>query len=172
MGHNFHRRGRAMTKCLVVFCISLTLLSPHGPAHAEEQNPPARLWQNTPNQSELTPLPPKKPWVIRDREITFDPALVGVVKDASARPHSPIAITLFDEKPYELDIVSTVSRLSDLSTVKGTLKNVGRSPWSLVISGTLLNGTFQVGDRLYKVEHVQNGRHRLLEVDPNKLPPD
>jgi hypothetical protein len=30
----------------------------------------------------------------------------------------------------------------------------------------------QLDDRLYKTEHIANGRLRLLEVDPEKLPPD
>ncbi|HEY6083972.1 MAG TPA: hypothetical protein VIU63_01170, partial [Nitrospira sp.] len=73
---------------------------------------------------------------------------------------------------YQVDVTSTVSRMSDLSTVRGTFKNTSRSTWSLLISGNVLNGTIQVGERLYKVEHVFNGRHRLLEVDPAKMPPD
>jgi hypothetical protein len=161
-----------MKRGLTVCGLLMAFLPLHGPALSEERHSDARLWQNTPNQTDSAPLPPKKPWVIRDREIAFDPALVAMLKDASARPHSSITISLFDEKSYELDIVSTVSRLSDVASVKGTLKNVPRSTWSLVVSGALVNGTVQIGDRLYKVEHVQNGRHRLMEVDPTKLPPE
>jgi hypothetical protein len=29
-----------------------------------------------------------------------------------------------------------------------------------------------VGDRFYKTEHVGNGRLKLLEVDPRKMPPE
>ena len=133
----------------------------------------ALLWREvSPPSVQDQPLPPKKPWMIRDREIVFDLQLLAVLKNASARPHPSILIELFQDRPYELDVVSTVSRLSDLSTVKGTLKNAPRATWSMIINGNMVNGTFQVADRLYKVEHVQNGRHRLAEVDPAKMPPD
>jgi hypothetical protein len=138
---------------------------------AEEVNL-ALLWHDVPQTAQEQPLPAKKPWVIREREIAFNPELLAILKNASARPHPTISIELFQGPTYELDVTSTVSRLSDLSTVRGTLKNTPRATWSFVIAGSLVNGTIQVGERIYKMEHVQNGRHRLLEVDPKKLPPD
>jgi hypothetical protein len=30
----------------------------------------------------------------------------------------------------------------------------------------------QLGGRLYKTEHIANGRLQLLEIDPEKMPPD
>jgi len=161
---------------IALWLASFFLLSALGwfpnPVFADDPPPPALLWMPAAVQPGQAPLPNKKPWVIREREIAFDPLALTTVKDAAARPHPPLSIELFDGRTYELDVASTVSRLSDLSTVKGTLKNTARSTWSFVISGPLVNGTLQVGDRLYKVEHVQNGRHRLLEVDPTKLPPE
>ncbi len=162
-----------MTKLgLAVLCLALAWLAPPNAGRAEDTKAVALLWQTAPLQQGQAPLPNKKPWVIREREIAFDPLALAMVKDAASRPHRPLAIELFDGRTYEIDISSTVSRLSDLSTVKGTLKQTARATWSLIVSGQLVNGTFQVGDRLYKVEHVQNGRHRLLEVDPAKLPPE
>ena len=139
-------------------------------AWAQEADLPL-LWRNgSPETGQVQPLPAKKPWVIREREITFDSRLLAVLKDAAARPHSQILIELFHAPAYELDVASTVSRLSDLSTVRGTLKNTVKTNWSLAISGNVVNGTIQMGERLYKIEHVFNGRHRLLEVDPAKMP--
>lgn len=133
-----------------------------------------QLWHDVPPQAvtDQPSFPAKKPWVIREREIAFDPQLLAILKNAAARPHPEISFELFDGRAYQVDVTSTVSRMSDLSTVRGTFKNTSRSTWSLLISGNVLNGTIQVGERLYKVEHVFNGRHRLLEVDPAKMPPD
>lgn len=131
------------------------------------------LWREVSDQaSQGRPFPPKKPWVIREREIIFDPQLLALLKNAAARPIPPIAIDLFHGRAYELDVSSSLARLSDISTVRGSLKHVPKTSWSLIISGNVANGTVQVGDRLYKIEHVFNGRHRLLEVDPAKMPPD
>jgi len=131
------------------------------------------LWREVGDQgSQGRPFPPKKPWVIREREIVFDPALLALLKNAAARPIPPIAIVLFHGPSYELDLSSSLARLSDVSTIRGSLKQTPRASWSLVISGSAVNGTVQVGNRLYKIEHVFNGRHRLLEVDPAKMPSD
>jgi hypothetical protein len=152
---------------------ALFLILSISPAWSADQAVPPRLWQDAPPQpAPEQPLPAKKPWVIRQRDIVFDPQLLALLRDATARPHPPIAIELFEGRDYELDVTSTVSRLSDLSTVRGTLKDTARATWSLALNGNLVSGTIQVGDRLYKVEHVQNDRHRLLEVDPKKAPPD
>ncbi len=139
-----------------------------------EEGPPSPLWHevSSATSAQEQPLPAKKAWVIRDREISFDPQLLTLLKNASARPLPPISIELFQGRPYELEVVSTVSRLSDLSTIKGTLRNTAKGTWSLVVTANTVSGTIQIADRLYKIEHVQNGRHRLLEVDPTKMPPD
>jgi hypothetical protein len=95
-----------------------------------------------------------------------------VLKDAGARPHPRIAIELFDGATHELDITSTISRSNDTAIIRGTFKPPSRGDFTFVASGNLLVGTMQLGDRLYKTEHVANGQLRLLEVDPEKFPPD
>jgi hypothetical protein len=143
-------------------------------AAGAEETGSSLLWHDVSPQAvtDQPAFPAKKPWVIREREIAFDPQLLAILKNAAARPHPEISFELFGGRIYQVDVASTVSRMSDLSTVRGTFKNTSRSTWSLLISGNVVNGTLQVGERLYKVEHVFNGRHRLLEVDPTKMPPD
>jgi hypothetical protein len=41
-----------------------------------------------------------------------------------------------------------------------------------VASGSLLVGSLQVGSRLYRTEHLTNGRLRLVELDPSRAPPE
>jgi hypothetical protein len=110
--------------------------------------------------------------VLRDREIALDLPLLQVLKDAGARPHPRITVELFDGANHELDITSTVSRSNDSAIIRGTFKLPSRGDFIFVVSGNLLVGTMQLDDRLYKTEHIANGRLRLLEVDPEKLPPD
>jgi hypothetical protein len=110
--------------------------------------------------------------VLRDREITLDLPLFQLLKDAGARPHPRISIELFDGINHELDIASTVSRSNDTAIIRGTFKPPSKGDFTFVVNGNLLVGTMQLGDRLYKTEHIANGRLRLLEIDPEKLPPD
>jgi hypothetical protein len=115
---------------------------------------------------------PKRAWVLRDREIALDLPLFQILKDAGARPHPRITVELFDGANHELDLTSTVSRSNDTAVIRGTFKLPSRGDFIFVASGNLLVGTLQLGNRLYKTEHIANGRLRLLEVDPEKLPPE
>jgi hypothetical protein len=140
---------------------------------ADERPMPKSLWQTvlTPPTADL-PQMPRRPWVLRDREIVLDLSLLHILKDAGARPHPRITIELFDRISHELDVMSTVSRINDTAVVRGTFKPPSKGDFTFVVTGNLLIGTIQMGDRLYKTEHIANGRLRLLEIDPEKLPPD
>ena len=140
------------------------------PVWADERPTPKSLWQTV-----LTPPSadqPRRPWVLRDREIALDLSLLQILKDAGARPHPRFTIDLFDGTSHELDITSTVSRINDTAVIRGTFKPPSRGDFTFVVNGSLLVGTMQLGDRLYKTEHIANGRLRLLEIDPAKMPPD
>ena len=143
------------------------------PLWADERPIPKSLWQAvlTPPTANQPPTP-RRPWVLHDREIALDLSLLHVLKDAGARPHPRITIELFDRVNHELDVMSTVSRINDTAIIRGTFKPPSRGDFTFVASGNLLIGTIQMGDRLYKTEHIANGRLRLLEIDPEKLPPD
>lgn len=142
-------------------------------AWADDLPTPKHLWRTVliPSTADQPPMP-RRPWVLHDREIALDLPLLQVLKDAGARPHPRITIELFDRANHELDIMSTVSRSDDTAIIRGTFKPPSRGDFTFVASGSLLVGTIQLGDRLYKTEHIANGRLRLLEIDPAKLPPD
>ncbi len=143
------------------------------PAWAVERSTPRSLWHTvqtppSPNQ----PLEPKKPWMLRDREIAPDLPLLYLLKDAGARPLPRMTVELFDGATPELDITSTVSRINDTTVIRGTFKPPAHGDFTFVVTGNLLIGTMQMGNRLYKTEHIGNGRLRLLELNPDKMPPD
>jgi len=142
-------------------------------AWADEPPAPQSLWQTvlTPPLTNPPPLP-KKPWMIRDREIALDLPLLHMLKDAGARPLPKITVELFDNANPELDVSSTVSRINDTSVVRGTFKPPVQGDFTFVITGNLLIGTIQIGNRLYKTDHIGNGRLRLVELDPDKMPRD
>ena len=171
MAFAWHRPGRRPFLCLLFVGLLGCVFS--FPLWADERPTPKSLWQTvlTPPAADQPPTP-RRPWVLRDREIALDLPLVQILKDAGARPHPRITVELFDGVNYELDITSTVSRSNDSASIRGTFKLPSRGDFAFVVSGNLLVGTMQVEDRLYKTEHIANGRLRLLEIDPEKLPPD
>ncbi|HWF61363.1 MAG TPA: hypothetical protein VN666_13775 [Nitrospira sp.] len=142
-------------------------------AWADELPTPKSLWQT------VTALPligqppmPRKPWVLREREILLDLPLLHRLKDAGARPLPRITIELFDKPHPELDVTSTVSRINDTAVIRGTFKPPSVGDFTFVVIGNLLIGTIQMGDRLYKIEHTGNGRLQLVEADPDTMPLD
>ncbi len=155
------RHALLLTACLF-------LLLGNGSFGAEPSLAPL-LWRTVPavNPSDQ-PLPPKKPSILREREIVFDELLVKTLKDAAARPLQPIAVELFDAGRYELDVVSTLARINDTSFIRGQLKPPDSGEFSLVLNGATVTGTVQLGRRVFKIESLGNGRHRLIEIDPEQ----
>ncbi|MCG3778885.1 MAG: hypothetical protein JW388_1613 [Nitrospira sp.] len=138
------------------------------PAWADAPRLPVTLWQDAPEQ---TPRP-RKPWIIHDRAIALNLPSLLTLKDAAARPHTPLFIELFNGLRYELVIDSTISRSNDSAVVRGLLKHSPHGDFIFHINGTVMAATIHISNRLFKVEHVANGHHRLLELNPAKLPPD
>jgi hypothetical protein len=83
-----------------------------------------------------------------------------------------VTLEFFDGHRHELDITSTVSRINDTAVIRGTFKPPSQGEFTLVASGSLLVGSLQVGSRLYRTEHLTNGRLRLVELDPSRAPPE
>ena len=134
---------------------------------------PKRLRHTILSPPPVAQLPtPKKPWMLRDREIELDLSLLAALKDAGARPLPRIVIELFDNATPELDVSSTVSRINDTAVIRGTFMPPVHGDFTFVITGNLLIGTIQIGPRIYKTDHIGNGRLRLVELDPDKMPRD
>ncbi|MDH4185733.1 MAG: hypothetical protein OEV08_01930 [Nitrospira sp.] len=160
------RPGRISCICLVLAELA-GCLSPMT-AWTNEPRIPSALWQSAP----ALPSVPLQSWVLRDRAIALNFDAIQIVRDATARPHPALTIELFNGATYELDITSTVSRNNDSSVVRGLVKNRHHGDFIFFITGRVMTGTIHVGERLFKVEHISNGRHRLLELNPAELPPD
>jgi hypothetical protein len=153
--------------CGLVECLCAALLI------AGESPAPTPLWRDMPFDAQADqPVPTRKPWVIRERAIVLDPQLLSILKDAGARPHPPMTVEFFDAVQYQLEVTSTLSKFNDSAVVRGFLKGPARGDVTLFVNGTVVAGTIQLGERLFKVEHVSNGRHRLVELDPAKVPPE
>jgi len=161
-----HRLNRSMLRRLLLAGL-LACLSSHT-VWADEPVLPSSVWQSVPDHAPA----PRKPWVLRDRAIALSPQSLQTLKDAAARPHPPVSIELFDGTRYELDISSTVSRINDSAVIRGLLKNTPHGDFTFFINGSVMAATIHVGDRLFTIEHVSNGHHRLLELNPATLPPD
>lgn len=163
---NWHRLNHSMLRLLLLAGLLGCIYSIS--VWADEPPLPSTVWRSEPD----LPPAPRKPWILRDRAIALNPQSLLTLKDAAARPHPPIFIELFDGARYELDITSTISRSNDSAAVRGLLTHTTHGDFTFFITGSVMAGTIHVGERLFKIEHVSNGHHRLLELNPAKLPPD
>jgi hypothetical protein len=145
---------------------------PNSIAFSEEPASPKSLWQTVETPSSNQRPVPRKPWMIRDREVALNLPLLQRLKDAGSRPLPRISVELFDKANPELEVSSKVSRINDTSVIRGTFKPPVDGDFTFVITGNLLIGTIQIGDRIYKTDHIGNGRLRLVELDPDKMPRD
>ena len=162
-----------MTSVLVIIAVvSLFYAPPPIAVIAGEPFEAASLWQTAPPSAWDSTPGQRKPWVLREREIALDMHLLEILKNAAARPHPRVTVEFFDGDRHELDITSTVSRFNGTAVIRGSFKPPSRGDFTLVASGNLLVGSLQLGERLYKTEHAGNGRLKLLEVDPRKMPPE
>lgn len=158
---------------LTILLVSLSMFSMALAAVPGEAAEAASLWYSaSPGSFPDQPSAQRRPWVLRERDIALDAQLLHILKNATARPHPRVVVEFFDGNRHELDITSTVSRFNDTAVIRGSFKPPSRGDFTLVATGNLLIGSLQVGDRFYKTEHAGNGRLKLLEVDPRKMPPE
>ena len=160
-----------MKRVLVCTALFINMAVAVGSTPVAAESEAKSLWQLAPAQPD-PPTSPRKPWVLRERDITLDMQLLRILKDPTARPHPRVILEFFDGHRHELDITSTVSRINDTAVIRGTFKPPSQGEFTLVASGSLLVGSLQVGSRLYRTEHLANGRLRLVELDPRKTPPE
>ncbi len=157
------RHALLLTACLV--------LLPGNGSFGAEPSPAPLLWRTVPTVSPADqPSPLNKSATLRERNIAFDELLVKTLKDAAARPLPPIAVELFDAGQYELDVLSTLARNNDTSFIRGQLKPPDSGEFSLVLNGSAVTGSFHLKQRVFKIELLGNGRHRLIEIDPEQEP--
>jgi len=70
---------------------------------AEEPPIVPLLWQPAPPSPAIDhPPTTRKSWVLHNRDITLDLALLKILKDAGSRPHPRIVIELFGGDRHEL----------------------------------------------------------------------
>lgn len=158
---------------ILVLLFGIVSTSNHQVVVAAELSETRSLWGTAPLPSVPDPPPVQpKPWILRERDIAIDLPLLQILKDAAARPLPRVVIELFNGAIYELDITSTVSRFNDTAVIRGVFTPPAQGEFTFIASGNLLVGTIQLGNRTYKIDHIANGRLKLLELDPEKMPPD
>jgi hypothetical protein len=114
----------------------------------------------------------QQPWFIREQKIRFHPQPLQSLRDLSAPPTSTVAVDLIGAITHELVIHSRTAGALSSTVVQGRLQQGLQGDATLVIKDTVVAGTMHVDKQTFKIEYVGNGEHLLVEIDPEKLPPD
>jgi hypothetical protein len=111
---------------------------------------------------------PRRAGILREREIVLDLPLLQMLKDAGARPLPRITVELFDHANPVLNVTSTLSRINDTAVIRGTFMPPAQGDFTFMVAGNVLIATIRIGDRLFKTEHIANGRLLLVEINPDE----
>ena len=56
--------------------------------------------------------------------------------------------------------------------VQGRMQKAAHSDFTLVIKDRSIAGTIRMDKRVFRIQSIGNDEHLLVELDPEKLPPD
>ncbi len=141
-------------------------MAPHPPAGAP-------LWEPLsgpiePDNSQRA----REPWVLREQAVRFVPTVLSALRDPTSALPEQVAIRLPDRPELDLVITSRTSGTLGSTIVQGRSNHEPAAELILSIKGEAVVGTVRVGKQAWRIEHQGDGRHRVIELDLERLPPD
>jgi len=132
-----------------------------------------RLWDLKPD----VPIPDvqparDKPWVLREQTIVPRDATLALLQNIKEPLPPPLILDLLDGTSPTLTVRARAVGGTGSVVVTGWLNGEPANEASLSIKQRILVGTLRVGTRLWVVKSSDGNTHRLMEIDPEKLPKD
>lgn len=131
------------------------------------------LWElvsasSSPDQRQTT----RHPWIIREQKIRLHQTILDRLRDPERPAPSGIVLDLTGETSHEIVIDAKTPGALSTTVIQGHAQNVAHSDITLVIKDRSIAGTIRMDTRVFRIQSVGNGEHLLVELDPEKLPPD
>ena len=156
---------------LLLFGLTTLLLCTLGiaPRPSSEKH----LWEllsapSSPDQPQIT----RQPWVIQKQKIRLHQTILDRLRDPELPVPSGIILDLASDTSHELVIDSRIPGALSTTVIQGHAQNVVHSDFTLVIKDRSIAGTIRMDTRVFRIQSIGNGEHLLVELDPEKLPPD
>lgn len=158
---------RATALALLVFAVGMA------PSPPVELPPPLPLWEliDAPTYPDRARAA-QQPWFTREQKIRFHPASLQALRDIGTPLTAKVVVELIGNGTHELSIQSRTAGALNSTVVIARVQHVPEGDLTLVIKDTVVAGTMHLGKRVLKIEYVGDGDHHLVELDPEKLPPD
>ncbi|MDO9118183.1 MAG: hypothetical protein Q7U39_09515 [Nitrospira sp.] len=115
---------------------------------------------------------PRQPWIIREQKIRLHQTILDALRDPAAPVPSGIILDLTSETSHELVVDSKTPGALSTTVIQGHVQTAAPSDITLVIKDRSMAGTIRMDRRVFRIQSIGDGEHILVELDPEKLPPD
>jgi hypothetical protein len=131
------------------------------------------LWEllstpSSPEQRQTT----RKPWIIREQNIRLHQTILDALRDPEHPVPSGIILDVTGDTSYEMVVDSKTPGALSTTVIHGHIQKVAPSDITLVIKDRSIAGTIRMDTRVFRIQSIGDGEHLLVELDPEKLPPD
>jgi hypothetical protein len=118
------------------------------------------------------PQTARQPWVIREQKIRLHQTILDRLRAPELPVPSGIILDLAGDTSHEMVIDSRTPGTLSTTVIQGHAQNVAHSDITLVIKDRSIAGTVRMDTRVFRIQSIGDGDHLLVELDPEKLPPD
>ena len=131
------------------------------------------LWElvsasSPPDQRQTT----RQPWIILEQKIRLHQTILDELRDPDRPVPSGIILDLTSDTSHEIVVDSTTPGTLSTTVIQGHVQKVAHSDITLVIKDRSIAGTIRMDTRVFRIQSIGDGEHLLVELDPEKLPPD
>lgn len=156
---------------LLLFGLTTLLLCALGMAPRPSSG--KHLWEfvsasSSPDQ----PQTARQPWVIREQKIRLHQTILDRLRNPELPVPSGVILDLAGDTSHEMVIDSRTPGTLSTTVIQGHTQNVAHSDITLVIKDRSIAGTIRMDTRVFRIQSTGDGEHLLVELDPEKLPPD
>jgi hypothetical protein len=156
---------------LLLFGLTTLLLCTLGiaPRPSSEKH----LWEllsepSSPDQPQIT----RQPWIIQKQKIRLHQTILDALRDPEHPVPSGIILDVTGDTSYEMVVDSKTPGALSTTVIQGHAQKVAHSNITLVIKDRSIAGTIRMDTRVFRIQSIGDGEHLLVELDPEKLPPD
>ncbi len=164
-------RNRITCRGLLRFGLTTLLLCTLGmaPRPSSEKH----LWElvsasSSPDQRQTT----RQPWIIREQKIRLQQTILDALRDPELPVPSGIILDVTGDGGHEMVVDSKTPGALSTTIIQGHVQRVAHSDITLVIKDRSIAGTIRMDTRIFRIQSIGDGEHLLVELDPEKLPPD
>lgn len=164
-------RNRIACRGLLRFGLTTLLLCTLGmaPRPSSEKH----LWElvsasSSPDQRQTT----RQPWIIREQKIRLHQTILDALRDPDRPVPSGIILDLTSDTSHEMVLDSRTPGALSTMVLQGRFQKAAHSDITLVIKDRAIAGTIRMDTRVFRIQSIGDGEHLLVELDPEKLPPD